>query len=329
MPTLDPEATAVSIRVAGSAPLELMWLLHFVESKHEHEGVFASLEPLRRRYGPQLSTLWADGRTQYSGDVTVIAERTGTLLDLDLTRFFARADKMLAAGFELPSLRSELASDVEVTRRRLQRLRSDAALRHRYLGLLEAVWGEIDTEWREQGRPAVVAEAERWSRALEQGQTYKQVLGLARLWPGRPELDDLADAAAVDGTLTLNPCWFGGKVHIEELDGAIHVGRGIRCSDPSDRQLAVHLASAMKALADPTRVTILLRLGRRPATVTEIARDMHLSQPTVSAHVQVLRDAGLIDERAVGRSAELSATEDGVRRLLDQTEDAILRAFKS
>jgi DNA-binding transcriptional ArsR family regulator len=85
----------------------------------------------------------------------------------------------------------------------------------------------------------------------------------------------------------------------------------------------------MKALADPTRVTILLRLGRRPATVTEIAREMHLSQPTVSGHVQVLRDAGLIEERAVGRSAELSATEDGIRRLLDQTEDAILRAFKS
>lgn len=329
MPTLDPEAVPATTTVAGSAPLELMWLLHFLEAKHPHEGVFANLEPLRRRYGPQLATLWADGRAQYPGDVTVMAERSGTLLDLDLTRFFARAHKLVATGIELPTLRSELPSDVEVTRRRMERLRSDAALRHRYLGLLDAIWSEVETEWREQGRPAVLAESERWTKSLEQGLTYRQVLGLARLWPGRPELDELAEAAAASGTLTLNPCWFGGKVHVEEFDGTVHVGRGLRCSDPTDRQLAINLASSMKALADPTRMTILLRLGRRPATVTEVARDMHLSQPTVSGHVQVLRDAGLIDERAVGRGAELSVTEEGLRRLLAKTEDAILRSFRA
>ena len=327
MPTLAEQAVA-TIRVAGSAPLELMWLLHFLEARHEHGGEFAELEPLRQRYGPQLATLWPDGRVQFTGDVTVLAERTGTLLDLDMTRFFGRADKALAAGVSVPSLRSELPADVETMRARLELLRADAALRHRYLGLLDAIWSSVDTEWREQGRPAVIAETERWRRALEQGDAYKEVLGLPSLWPGRPELDVLVDAASVEGRLTLNPCWFGGKVHIEELDGAVHAGRGLRCFEPSDRKIAAEVSAGMKALADPTRLTILMRLGRHPGTVTELARQMKLSQPTVSAHVQVLRDAGLIEERAVGRSAELSASDDGLRRLLSRTEDSILRAFK-
>lgn len=327
MPTLTEQAVA-TIKVAASAPIELMWLLHFLEARHEHEGVFANLEPLRRKYGPQLATLWPDRREQYTGDVTILAERGGTLLDVDMARFFSRAEKAAAAGVVLPSLRSELAADVDTMRARLERLRTDAALRRRYFGLLEAIWSEVDGEWRAEGRPAVLAEGERWVRALEQGQTYKDVVGLPRLWPGRPELDELADAAAAEGRLTLNPCWFGGKVHIEELDGAVHVGRGIRCFEPSDRKLATEVSAGMKALADATRLTILVRLGRRPATVTELARQMHLSQPTVSAHVQVLREAGLLDERPVGRSAELSANEEGLRRLLSRTEDSILRAFR-
>ncbi|OLB91697.1 MAG: hypothetical protein AUI15_22490 [Actinobacteria bacterium 13_2_20CM_2_66_6] len=85
----------------------------------------------------------------------------------------------------------------------------------------------------------------------------------------------------------------------------------------------------MKALADPTRLTILLRLARQPASVTEIARQLKLSQPTVSAHVQVLREAGLLEERAVGRTAELSASEEGLRRLFSRTEDSLVRMFRS
>ena len=108
----------------------------------------------------------------------------------------------------------------------------------------------------------------------------------------------------------------------------VHAGRGVRGFELSDRKVATDVASGMKALSDPTRLTILLRLGRRPASVTELARHLHVSQPTVSAHVQVLREAGLLEERAVGRSAELSANEEAVRRLLSRTEDSILRAFR-
>jgi len=329
MPTLVEEQSP-GIHVAPSAVLELMWVLHFVQSGHEHEGAFAPLDPLRRRFGPQLSELRTDGLTQYSTELVVLAHRSGTLLDLDLRRFFDKLDQASQARSEIPSLRSEKPAERKVVRERLERLRADSGLRKRYAELLSLVWRAVEPEWQREGRSAVVAEAQRWSRALqEQGVAFKSLLGLTRLWPGRPELDEMADAAAGEGKLILNPCWFGGKIHLIELHGTVHVGRGIRHGEPSYRKVAADVSASIKALADPTRLTILLRLARQPASVTEIARQLKLSQPTVSAHVQVLREAGLLEERAVGRSAELSASEDSLRRLFSRTEESLVRLFRS
>jgi DNA-binding transcriptional ArsR family regulator len=328
MPTLVDEASP-TVRVAPSAPLELMWVLHFIQSDHEHEGAFAALEPMRRRYGPQLSELRDDGLAQYSTELVVLAHRTGTLLDLDLTRFFDRIEKAATTRGPLPSLRSEKPAELKVVAGRLESLRTDAAHRARYLDLLATVWKGVESEWRGEGRAAVVSEAERWAQVIETQGGYRDVLGLARLWPGRPQFDDMADAAAADGSLVLNPCWFGGKIHMIELDGTVYLGRGIRHGAPPYRKVAAEVSANMKALADPTRLTILLRLAQRPASVTELARHLHLSQPTVSAHVQVLREVGLLEERAVGRSAELSASEEGLRRLFARSEESMVRLFRS
>ena len=54
------------------------------------------------------------------------------------------------------------------------------------------------------------------------------------------------------------------------------------------------LDRAFAALADPTRRAILARLAAGEATVTELAKPFGLRQPTVSKHLRVLEDAGLI-----------------------------------
>jgi DNA-binding transcriptional ArsR family regulator len=103
----------------------------------------------------------------------------------------------------------------------------------------------------------------------------------------------------------------------------------MRYDERSYRKVAAEISSNIKALADPTRLAILLRLARQPASVTEVARQFELSQPTVSAHVQILRDAGLLEERQDGRSARLSANEEGLRRLFSSTEESLIRLFHS
>ena len=329
MPALDDDTRESRIRVAPSAPLELMWVLHFAQAGHEHEDAFAPLEALRLSLGPELARLRGDDVTRYSTELIVLAQRSGTMLDLDLGRFFARIDDAMLDGSEIPSLRSESPAELEATRSRLSRLRADPAVRKRYVELLTEMWSAVEREWEAEGRPAVIAEAQRWTRALQDGVTYLQLLGMPTLWAGRPQIDALADTAAEEGKLILTPCWFGGKIHVLDLDGTVYAGQGIRHDEPSYRKVAAEISSSIKALADPTRLAILLRLAREPASVTEIARQFHLSQPTVSAHVQVLRESGLLEEKTVGRRAKLSASEDGLRRLFSDAQESLVRVFRS
>jgi DNA-binding transcriptional ArsR family regulator len=55
------------------------------------------------------------------------------------------------------------------------------------------------------------------------------------------------------------------------------------------------------ALADATRRGMLERLGRGPATVSELAAPFAMSLPAVVQHLQVLEQSGLVSTRKVGR----------------------------
>jgi len=57
---------------------------------------------------------------------------------------------------------------------------------------------------------------------------------------------------------------------------------------------------ALQALGDPSRREIFERLTARPLAVGELARDLPISRPAVSQHLKVLKDAGLVFDRASG-----------------------------
>jgi DNA-binding transcriptional ArsR family regulator len=65
---------------------------------------------------------------------------------------------------------------------------------------------------------------------------------------------------------------------------------------PTDR-----LSLAFAALADPTRRAILARLASGDADVSELMKPFPLSQPTISKHLKVLENAGLVTR---GRDAQ-------------------------
>jgi ArsR family transcriptional regulator, repressor of sdpIR and other operons len=80
---------------------------------------------------------------------------------------------------------------------------------------------------------------------------------------------------------------------------------------------------AFRALADPTRREILRLLRDGPKTSGEIADHFKSSWPTVSRHLAVLRDAGLILSERNGQQIvyELNTTvfQDLVEHLLEWT----------
>ena len=63
------------------------------------------------------------------------------------------------------------------------------------------------------------------------------------------------------------------------------------------------LAAVLRALADPTRLAILAHLEGGEHTVTQLREHLGLAQSTVSQHLGVLRDAGLVATHSHGRTS--------------------------
>jgi DNA-binding transcriptional ArsR family regulator len=57
------------------------------------------------------------------------------------------------------------------------------------------------------------------------------------------------------------------------------------------------MLSAFEVVAEPNRRAILTFLGSSERSVGEIERKLRLSQPSVSKHLRVLRDAGFVESR--------------------------------
>jgi len=68
----------------------------------------------------------------------------------------------------------------------------------------------------------------------------------------------------------------------------------------------------MKALSDPARVKIIKMLQRRTMCVCEMREAIGISQPSVSKHLKILENAGLVDHRKDGLWVDYFTT-DGSR----------------
>jgi DNA-binding transcriptional ArsR family regulator len=328
MPIQTERVQALKFQVSPSAALELMWVLHNSSADHELKSRFATTEPIRLAYGPTVSSFWPDQIRGFT-EMVVLAERSGSLRDSDLRGFFAGVERAATSNAATPSLLSESPAERSAIGRRLEVLRTDADVRARYMRLLKEVWDAVQVEWEQTGRAAVIAATREWQKQLAEGVPYRDLLERTRLWPARPDLEEVADADASDGRMVLTPGWFFGDIHVVELDGWMYLGRGIRPHGEADqRHTAEHVAKTLKAFADPTRLAILMSLACQPASVTEIARQFKLSQPTVSAHVQLLREAGVLEDRPAGRSSLLSVREEKVREVLGGAEEALLTEFR-
>src|SRR5262245_26165334 len=85
---------------------------------------------------------------------------------------------------------------------------------------------------------------------------------------------------------------------------------------PMDPDAADDLAVVFKALADPTRVAIVSRLASgEPCCVCDLTDAFELSQPTVSHHLRILREAGLVDTERRGTFAFYWLVPEAIDRL--------------
>lgn len=91
------------------------------------------------------------------------------------------------------------------------------------------------------------------------------------------------------------------------------------------------MTTALDVLADPTRRSIFERLADGPQAVGDLAGHFPVSRPAVSQHLRVLKDAGLVTDRAEGRRRLYAVDPRGIedmREWLDRFWDRALAAFK-
>ena len=81
-----------------------------------------------------------------------------------------------------------------------------------------------------------------------------------------------------------------------------------------------YAAAGFAALGDPTRREIFARIAERPRAVGELARELPVSRPAVSQHLRVLKDAGLVTDRAEGNRRIYQADPAGLAALRAQLD---------
>ncbi len=83
------------------------------------------------------------------------------------------------------------------------------------------------------------------------------------------------------------------------------------------------------ALADGTRRAIVSRLADGPQAVGQLAAELPVSRSAVSQHLKVLKDAGLVSDRAVGTRHVYRLNPTAVAALRDQLDTFWQRALAS
>lgn len=83
------------------------------------------------------------------------------------------------------------------------------------------------------------------------------------------------------------------------------------------------VAAVFRALAEPTRLQIVHALSDGERRVVDLVAEVGLAQSTTSAHLAVLREAGLVAPRAVGRSTYYSLTTTSLGALLQRAEELL------
>lgn len=77
------------------------------------------------------------------------------------------------------------------------------------------------------------------------------------------------------------------------------------------------------ALSDPTRIFILYALKENPLNVTELTNELGLPQPTISRHLKVLRERGLVYTERQGTAITYHLADQRVIQAMDLLRSAM------
>jgi len=254
------------------------------------------------------------------------AQEADCIFDDALNRFIDWLAKPVEKATASRAMLTEPEQDRPVIARRMHRLHEDPKARHLYRGVLVEVWQLAAGPWEHNGRSVVAKACDAWKDRLTTGVSIEELVPprhpLTRA--DRLGFDDIFMHRREFAVSPLFFCMSGG--HVVDLDDYVHIA--VPASDlvPVRKvRDAAFVSDRLRVLAEPTRVHILIQLLSAPSGVMDIARSLRVSQPTVSGHLKVLRDAGLIQPRRFGTRTVMVASRKRIERLLEDARATIAR----
>ena len=311
--------------VAPSATLDLVYACFYLNGAPRRPHDVPSWAQRLMRDAPAVAADAAalGDRAAASGPAFVLfglAMDHGYVWDDDPLRFIADLPDLEAR------LRTSLATDAETDLPEAQRAwivdRAEPDWPQRVAATLGALWREVGPYWQGDGRTAT---EEASARVRERLAGADDVL---RALPEHSFAQFESLAAKVRSEAAAGRLWIvplalaaGGGFHLQSDEHAA-LGFGLQSEHVHARteERVAQVARRAKALADPTRLMLLSLLAgypTTPLTVGDLARQLGVSQPTVSGHLKQLREAGLVRVERSGNRSFPTCERDAVRGVLD------------
>ena len=76
-------------------------------------------------------------------------------------------------------------------------------------------------------------------------------------------------------------------------------------------------ANICNGLADPIRILLLYKLFESPASVNDLANSLNINQPTISRHLNKLKERGLVVPQREGQYVFYHLADDRIIQALD------------
>jgi DNA-binding transcriptional ArsR family regulator len=314
------------VSASPSLATDLSWLLS-VAARPSMQARYPNLAEMfkgREDLADRVRSFWGDCSEEMCfTEMQVLVQHAGALRATDPDAVWAAIEDAVGTIPIDLAMPSESPEDRELFLDRFRRLRESPAFLQSYLAVLEEVWAPVDEMWQ-QALPVLEETGRHVIAQYERGRSLESFIPRGCDILDERISDILANVDAGEPLLFV-PCLFFGSSMYIEMSGLVVIGIGVGQDDVVARARTESVARRLKAVADPTRLALLHSLASAPSTVGELAMLFRLAQPTVSMHVKVLRQNGLVRaERQDGR-LRLSADAAAVELLLEELRQAVLQ----
>ena len=307
-----PTHDALLVEAFASPTIELAYAFYFLSRpdapQRLQEVIWAEALEKDPDLAKEIRTFWQDEQKKGAHDIFHLACDFGYATDDGADRFLKDLPKLPTRALERVSAYSQEGKSVPAKKdhatmliqleARFQHLNQLEVAKH-YQSLLERLWQILDPFWKREGKANVEEACETFLANLRETSDVLSAIPRHHFTQFEIATKGIRDSQE-KGRLRVVPLYFasGGGFNFE-FEDFHYLGFGLQSERHHEKitHRVNAVATNLKAFSDPTRLlllTLIDRYGSFSLTVGDLAKQLSVSQPTVSGHLKVLKEANLV-----------------------------------